>query len=62
MVQQINPELNIKELKLVHIDREGKQTVYDIEYRRDDVERMIRHYAKQLKTKELLDLDIPYII
>lgn len=62
MVQQINPELNIKELKLVHIDREGKQTIYDLEYRKDDVERMIKHYAKQLKTKELLDLDKPYII
>lgn len=62
MVQQINPELNIKELKLVHIDRSGKQTIYDLEYRKDDVERMIKHYAKQLKTKELLDLDKPFII
>lgn len=62
MVQQINPELNIKELKLIHIDRTGKQTVYDLEYRKDDVERMIKHYAKQLKTKELLDLDKPFII
>lgn len=62
MVQQINPELNIKELKLIHIDRTGKQTVYDLEYRKNDVERMIKHYAKQLKTKELLDLDKPFII
>lgn len=62
MVQQINPELNIKELKLIHIDRTGKQTIYDLEYRKDDVERMIKHYAKQLKTKELLDLDKPFII
>lgn len=62
MVQQINPELNIKELKLVHIDRTGKQTVYELEYRKADVERMIKHYAKQLKTKELLDLDKPFII
>ena len=62
MVQQINPDLNIKELKLVHIDREGKQTIYDLEYRKDDVERMIKHYAKQLKTKELLDRDKAYII
>ena len=46
----------------MHIDRSGKQTIYDLEYRKDDVERMIRHYAKQLKTKELLDLDKPYII
>ena len=62
MVQQINPELNIKELKLIHIDRTGKQTIYDLEYRKDDVEKMIKHYAKQLRTRELLELDVPYII
>ena len=62
MIQQINPELNIKDLKLVHIDRKGKQTVYDVKYLKDDVERMIKHYSKQLKTKELLDRDKPYII
>jgi hypothetical protein len=62
MVQQINPELNIKELKLIHIARDGKQTIYDIEYRKDDIERMIHHYAKQLKTNELLSRDTPYII
>lgn len=62
MVEQINPELNIKELKLVHIARDGKQTIYDVEYRKEDVARMIGHYAKQLKTNELLSRDVPYII
>ena len=61
MVQQINPELNIKELKLVHIDRNGKQTIYDVKYLKEEVERMIKHYAKSLKTKELLDRDKPFI-
>ena len=62
ILQKLNPEFNIKELKLVHIARDGKQTVYDLEYRKDDVERMLKHYAKELKTKELLDRDKPYII
>ena len=62
ILQKRNPNFNIKELKLVHIARDGKQTVYDLEYRKDDVERMLKHYAKELKTKELLDRDKPYII
>lgn len=62
MLQQLNSEFNIRSLKLVHIARDGKQTVYEVEYLKDDVERMLKHYAKQLKTKELLDKDVPYII
>jgi ATP-dependent exoDNAse (exonuclease V) beta subunit len=61
MIQQLNPELNVKSLKLIHIDREGKQTIHEVEYRKDDVERMLKHYAKQLKTKELLDRDKSYL-
>lgn len=62
MIEKLNPDVNIKELKLVHIDRNGKQTIYPLEYRKEDVERMIKHYAKELKTKEALNRDIPYII
>ena len=62
ILQKLNPEFNIKELKLVHIARDGKQTVYDLEYRKADIERMLKHYAKSLKTNELLDRDKPYII
>lgn len=61
MIQQINPELDVKSLKLIHIDREGKQTVYEVEYLKKEVESMIEHYAKQLKTKELLDRDKSYL-
>lgn len=62
MVKQLNPEINIKELKLVHIDREGKQTIYTCQYLEKEVKAMLKDYAKQLKTKELLDRDKPYII
>lgn len=62
IIQQLNPDFNIKDLKLVHIARDGKQTIYDLEYRKSDIERMLKHYAKELKTKELLEKDKPYII
>lgn len=62
ILQKLNPTFNIKELKIVHIARDGKQTVYDLEYRKNDIERMLKHYTKSLKTKELLDMDTPYII
>lgn len=62
MLQQLNPEATIKELKLVHIDRDGKQTVHECKYLKEEVERMIKHYAKSLKTKELLDRNKPFIV
>ena len=62
MLQQLNPNFNIRSLKLVHIARDGKQTVYELKYLKEDVERMLKHYAKQLKTNELLERDKPFLI
>ena len=62
ILEQLNPDKHIKELKLVHIDRDGKQTIYPLEYKKSEVERMIKHYAKTLKQKELLDRDKPFIV
>lgn len=62
MLQNLNPNFNIRSLKLVHIARDGKQTVHECKYLKEDVERMLKHYAKQLKTNDLLDRDKPYII
>lgn len=55
ILQQIKPEFNIEGLSIIHIDRNGKQTEYPLEYRKDDVERMIKHYKKQLQIKEQLN-------
>jgi len=49
LLQQINPDFNIKGLKLVHIDHEGNQHEYDVEYLKEDVERMLKHFKKKLK-------------
>lgn len=52
LLQQINPEFNIRGLKLVHIDHDNIQHEYDVEYLKDDVERMLKHFKKKLKTEQ----------
>lgn len=61
MLQQIEPRYNIKGLELVHVDHDDKQHEYDIPYLKDDVERMLKHYKKQIKIQEALDKDKPYM-
>ena len=48
MLQQINPNFNIKSLTLLHIDGEGKETTYPVEYIKEDVEKLVKHYKKQV--------------
>lgn len=62
LLQQINPELNIKGLKIVHIDHDNTQHEYDIEYLKDDVERMLKHYKKQLKIRNELNMLKPVVV
>lgn len=55
MLQRINPDFNIKVLRLLHIDGEGNETDYDVPYLKDDVERLLKHYKKSLKIKQFQD-------
>ena len=48
MVQQLRPELNLQELIMVHWDHNGKQTVYHLDYLKDEVEKMFKHYKKEV--------------
>ena len=48
MLQKINPDFVIKNLILNHYDHQGKNTLYYCEYLKDDVERMLKHYMKEL--------------
>lgn len=48
MLQKIHPEFIIKDLILNHYDHDGKNTLYHCEYRKEDVEKMLRFYKKQL--------------
>jgi hypothetical protein len=51
MLRKINPEFNIKLLKLIHIDREGKETEYEIPYLEEEVKRLFAYHKKVLKDK-----------
>ena len=62
MIQQRNPKYNVKQLQIIHIDHDDKQNLYNVAYLKDDVDRMIKDYAKKQRTKRLLDRNIPYII
>jgi hypothetical protein len=48
MLKRLNPEFNIKLLRLMHIDGDGLETEYDLEYREADVEAMLKAYKKSL--------------
>ena len=48
MLQKINPNFIIKDLILNHYDHDGKNTLYHCEYLKDEVERMLHFYKKQV--------------
>jgi hypothetical protein len=49
MIQKINPEFVIKSLTLNHYDHDGNNALYPCSYLKDDVEKMLKHFAKQQK-------------
>jgi hypothetical protein len=49
MLQKINPNFVIKDLILNHYDHSGKNTLYHCTYLKEDVERLLKHFAKQCK-------------
>ena len=52
MLQKLNPEFVIKDLILNHYDHDGKNTLYHCSYLKDDVEKMLKHFAKQQKLEK----------
>lgn len=48
MLQKINPNFIIKDLILVHFDHNGNQTIYHCDYLKDEVERMLYFYKKEV--------------
>jgi ATP-dependent exoDNAse (exonuclease V) beta subunit len=59
MLQTLKPELNIKKLMLYHIDHDGNETLYECQYLKKDVIRMLNHYKKQLKIQQELNKNKP---
>lgn len=54
MVQQMNPEFEIKKLYLIHYDHNNKQTIYECDYLKDKIEALISHYGKNVKHEQEL--------
>ena len=61
MVQQIHPDYKIKRLALHWIDHDNNEKFIECEYLKTEVERLLSHYKKQLKIKEELDKDKPFV-
>ena len=55
LIEHNYPNLKVKRLILNHIDHDGNQTLYDCEYLKDDVERLLKHFKKQQKIHEELE-------
>lgn len=49
ILQKLNPEFRIKRLFICHFDHDDNQTIYEVQYLKDEVEKMLKHYAKMLK-------------
>ena len=49
MIQKLNPDFNIKRLFINHYDHEGNNNIYEVQYLKDEVEKMLKHFAKQQK-------------
>jgi hypothetical protein len=52
MLQKINPDFNIKRLFIYHFDHDNNQKLYEVPYLKGDVERMLKHFAKQQKIEK----------
>lgn len=48
MLQKLNPNFIIKDLILIHFDHNGNQTLYHCDYLKNEVERMLCFYKKEV--------------
>lgn len=48
MLQQLNPDFVVKQLILVHYDHDGNETTYNLDYLKEDVERMFSFHKKSM--------------
>lgn len=52
MLQKINPNFIIKDLILNHYDHDGNNALYHCSYLKSEVEKMLKHFAKQQKLEK----------
>lgn len=48
MLQKLNPNFTIKDLIISHYDHNNKNTIYHCEYLKDEVEKMLKFYRKEM--------------
>lgn len=49
MLQKINPNFNIKLLRICHVDGNDVETLYDLDYKADHVVKMLKDYKRQIQ-------------
>lgn len=59
LLQLINPKFNVKKLMIIYFDHDGNEKHYELEYKKKDVEQMLKFYEKELILKEKKDLRKP---
>lgn len=52
MLQKLNPDFVIERLFICHFDHEGNQKIYEVQYLKDEVEKMLKHFAHQNKLEK----------
>jgi len=52
LVLKANPNFHAKKLYIVHFDHEGGETIYECQYLKEDVERMLVFYKRELEYQE----------
>lgn len=52
MLKQINPDFNIKGLTILHVDGNGIETSYPINYVEKEVEALLKHYKKGIVVEQ----------
>lgn len=52
MLQKLNPDFIIEDLVMIHIDHKDKMTIYHLPYLKNEVEKMLAFYKKQVQLDE----------
>lgn len=52
MLQKLNPDFIIEDLVMIHIDHKEKMTIYHLPYLKNEVEKMLAFYKKQVQLDE----------
>lgn len=61
IIEYNNPELEIEALKIIHFTHDGEEVEYDLEYRKQDVIRLLKYHKKQLLIQEFNEARKPVI-